>query len=188
MLSKKRYSLLIIDDSDASRKRIINVLSGEKLFNDYYEASDGLEGFKELVEKNPDLVIVDLVMPNYDGFYFLRMKNTREDLNNIPVIVLTALGDVASKIQGLEKGANDYIVKPFDEKELLARVKVHLNIKLLQDELKQKNELLHKLSITDELTRIYNRRYFMQRFKEEFQRASRYESRRAAPSMRWPAP
>lgn len=179
MVAKRGYSLLVIDDSNTLRKQIIDILSKEMLFSNYYEASDGLKGFKELLDKKPDFVIVDLVMPEYDGFTFLKMKNSREELNNIPVIVLTAIQDMNAKIQGLEKGANDYIVKPFNPEELLARVKVHLNIKILQDELKQKNELLHKLSITDELTRIYNRRYFIQRLKEEFQRAVRYSEKLA---------
>jgi diguanylate cyclase (GGDEF)-like protein len=179
MGNKKGYSLLIIDDSEMIRNHIKSVLSTQNLFSNYYEASDGLQGFKELIEKKPDLVIVDLVMPQFDGFYFLKMKNSRQELTNIPVIVLTSIGDIASKVQGLEKGANDYIVKPFDVKELLARVKVHLNIKILQDELKQKNDLLHKLSITDELTHIYNRRYFIKRLKEEFHRALRYSEKLA---------
>jgi diguanylate cyclase (GGDEF)-like protein len=79
------------------------------------------------------------------------------------------------KIRGLEQGANDYMLKPFDEGELLARIKVHLKMKFLQDELKEKNERLRELSGTDELTRIDNRRRFMEHLRTEFSRARRHK-------------
>src|SRR5262249_30844758 len=93
----------------------------------------------------------------------------------IPVIMLTSEEDVSKKIKGLEQGASDYVTKPFDEGELIARVKVHLKIKYLQDELRQKNVLLKELSGTDELTQMNNRRRFMEHFSNEFARARRYK-------------
>ncbi|OGF64043.1 MAG: hypothetical protein A2Y62_15350 [Candidatus Fischerbacteria bacterium RBG_13_37_8] len=177
MVFKKGYTLLIVDDSDNIRKVIKNTLSEEKLFAEFYEAADGLSGFKNMLDYAPDMVIVDLIMPCYDGFAFLKMKSANPQLNDIPVIVLTSKDDVSSKIESLGKGASDYITKPFNEKELLARIKIHLKIKILQDELKKTNAMLHKLSITDELTKIYNRRFLLQRFKEEYQRAIRYSEK-----------
>jgi diguanylate cyclase (GGDEF)-like protein len=177
MVRDTGYSILIIDDSEHVRKSIKDTLSEESLFTHIHEAQDVLSGFKLMAEKNPDMVIVDLIMPVYDGFTFLQMKNAKPQFLDIPVIVLTSKDDPSSKVQGLEKGAQDYITKPFNEKELLARVKVHLKIKTLQDELKKKNIMLQKISITDDLTRIYNRRYFMQRLKEEYTRAARYKEK-----------
>jgi len=100
-----------------------------------------------------DLVICDVVMPEFDGFKFLIYKAARPEFSEIPVIMLTSLEEVNQKIKGLEQGASDYVTKPFDEGELMARVKVHLKIKYLQDELRQKNAQLRELSGTDELTR-----------------------------------
>lgn len=177
MIKDSSYSLLIIDDSDNVRKAIRETLSEENLFTHIHEAHDVLTGFKLMIEQDPDIVIVDLIMPGHDGFTFLKMKNAKPQFNDIPVIVLTSKDDPSSKVQGLEKGAHDYITKPFNEKELIARVKVHLKIKTLQDELKKKNAMLQKISITDELTKIYNRRYFMQRLKEEYLRAVRYNEK-----------
>jgi len=86
------------------------------------------------------------------------------------------MADIKLKVQSLELGANDYVIKPFDSSELLARVKVHGKIKRLQDELREKNRRLEELSNTDGLTKLYNRRYFMELFELEFERSKRYGS------------
>ena len=78
-----------------------------------------------------------------------------------------------SRSKGLGQGASDYITKPFDAEELVARVKVHLKIKNLQDDLKRTNELLLELSNTDHLTGLFNRRYLMDAMDKEIQRSLR---------------
>jgi diguanylate cyclase (GGDEF)-like protein len=167
--------ILVIDDSDAIRSRIKEILINAQLVEALLEASSGLDGFKLMLENQVDLVICDVVMPVFDGFKFLISKSTRPDFNEIPVIMLTSQEDVNMKIKGLEQGASDYVTKPFDEGELVARVKVQLKIKHLQDALKEKNDMLRELSGTDELTRINNRRRFMEVFRSEFNRAVRYK-------------
>ena len=169
-------SVLVIDDSENIRQSIIRILKKNELFEDYLEAGDGLEGFKLLIEHNVDMVICDIVMPGFDGFKFLGMKSSKPEFTDIPVILLTSKQDIEYKIRGLEQGASDYITKPFDPGELIARVKVHLKIKSLQDELKKTNEMLRELSVTDGLTKIYNRRYFMDLLKIEFSRAEKEKS------------
>jgi two-component system, cell cycle response regulator len=166
-------SILIIDDSDKIREQIIRIVMDVALFDIYLEARDGLEGFKSMMDTKPDLVICDLGMPRMDGFKFLQMVNTREELRDIPIIILTSSLDLESKVRGLEQGACDYVTKPFDAAELVARVKVHLKIKRLQDELRSANEHLKELSITDPLTNLYNRRYVTEIFDKEFERAKR---------------
>ena len=126
-------SVLIIDDSVAVREQIIRTLESYSLFNRYFEAEDGLEGFKKLLASPVDVILCDLEMPRIDGFKFLTMLKARPDLQNIPVIILTGLNDRDRKIKGLELGANDYITKPFDNEEMVARVRVHLKLKKLQD-------------------------------------------------------
>jgi two-component system cell cycle response regulator len=166
-------SVLIIDDSDKIREQIIRTLKDVTLFDNYLEARDGLEGFKSLIDNKPDLVICDLQMPRMDGFTFLQMVNARPELQDIPIIILTSSSDQELKVKGLEQGACDYVTIPFDAAELVARVKIHLKIKRLQDELKSANENYKELSITDPLTKIYNRRFLSDILENEFQRAER---------------
>ena len=166
-------SVLIIDDSVTVREQIIRTLESFSLFTRYYEAEDGLEGFKKLLSSPVDIILCDLEMPRIDGFKFLSMLKARPDLQDVPVIILTGMNDRERKIKGLEQGASDYITKPFDHEELVARVKVHLKIKKLQDELKRSNELLLELSNTDHLTGLFNRRYMMEALDKEVQRSVR---------------
>lgn len=166
-------SVLIIDDSDTVRERIIHTLESHELFARYHEADDGLEGFKKLLSSPVDVILCDLEMPRIDGFKFLNMIKARPDLQDVPVIILTGMNDRDLKIKGLEQGASDYITKPFDPEELVARVKIHLKIKHLQDDLKRTNELLLELSNTDHLTGLFNRRYLMEALEKEFQRSLR---------------
>lgn len=166
-------SILVIDDSEAMRSQIIRTLREASLFDHFIEAEDGIEGFKILLDNRVDLVFCDLVMPRMDGFRFMALMKAREELKDIPIIMLTGRDDRECKIRGLETGASDYLTKPFDTGELIARTKVHLKVKALQDELKRSNELLRELSITDPLTHLYNRRYLMDILEKEFQRIRR---------------
>jgi two-component system cell cycle response regulator len=166
-------SVLIIDDSDTIREQIIRTLMDAALFDNCWEARDGLEGFKSLMRIKPDLVICDLEMPRMDGFKLLQMASSRNELRDIPIIILTSRSNNESKVKGLELGANDYVIKPFEATELVARVKVHLKIKRLQDELRRANKHFKELAITDPLTNLYNRRFVTDILDKEFQRAER---------------
>jgi diguanylate cyclase (GGDEF)-like protein len=167
---------LIIDDSEAVRSHVERVLSEHLHFAAVFCAADGLEGFKVLLERHEEvnLVLCDLMMPGLDGFKFLRLKATRPELSEIPVIMLTGEEDLRTKVQVLGAGASDYLVKPFHDEELAARIRIHLKIKQLQDELRDKNLKLEALSRTDELTGLHNRRYFMELTKSELSRARRH--------------
>jgi len=166
-------ALLVIDDSAAVRRQIIKTLRGKSLFDRYLEARDGIEGFKMLGNFRVDLILCDLEMPRMDGFKFLSLINSHDQLKTIPVIMLSAHGQDAMRIRGLEQGAVDFVTKPFIAGELLARVNVQLKVKRLQDELRQSNERLKELSNTDFLTGLYNRRFIMDVLKLEFQRMRR---------------
>jgi len=166
-------SVLIIDDSDTVREQIARTLREAALFEQIHQAADGIDAFKLLLAKRIDLILCDLEMPRIDGIKLLGMITGREELRNIPVIMLTGREDRELKIKLLGQGASDYVTKPFDPGELVARVKVHLKIKSLQDELKLSNELLKQLSNTDPLTHLYNRRYMMEMLEKELQRAER---------------
>ena len=166
-------NVLIIDDSATVREQIITVLAPFNLFNRYIEAYDGLDGFKKLLSSPVDIILCDLEMPRIDGFKFLSMLKARPEFLDVPVIILTGRDDRERKLMGLEQGASDYITKPFDHEELVARVKIHLKIKKLQNDLKRSNELLLDLSNTDHLTGLFNRRYMMEALDKEVQRSIR---------------
>ncbi len=172
----KGKGVLIIDDDDFIKKLIARLLQSESLFENYFFAADGMEGFKLLKSKRKeiDLVFCDLNMPLFDGFKFLQLKGRDDSLFDIPVIILTGAEEKDLKLRGLNEGANDYLTKPADPQEIIARTRVQLKIKLLQDELKRKNKILEELSHTDTLTHIFNRRYFMEMMEREFARSMRY--------------
>lgn len=165
--------VLVIDDSATIREQVVRTLKDVGLFEEYIEARDGLEGFKTLIESKADLVICDVDMPRMDGYKFLQLVASRPELLGLPIIMLTGMMDFNSKIKGLEQGASDYLTKPFDSGELVARVKVQLKIKSLQDELKKANEQLKRLTNVDHLTNLFNRRYLTEILESEFFRARR---------------
>jgi diguanylate cyclase (GGDEF)-like protein len=168
-----KRTLLIIDDSTAIRQQVCKVVTDYQLFHTVLEAGDGIAGFKLLVENTVDVVLCDVEMPGIDGLKFLAMLQSREDLQNTPVIMLTSHDEIATKVRGLESGASDYITKPFEPQELIARLKVHLQIKTLQDELRRSNRLLLELSQTDPLTRLFNRRHLTEMLENELNRCQR---------------
>jgi two-component system, cell cycle response regulator len=164
---------LIVEDSPTLRREIMETLADVSLFFRFLEAGDGVEGLRLALDNPVDIILCDLVMPRMDGFRFTQLLRARKELHDVPIIMLTGEGDSEMKVRGLEIGANDYITKPFDRGELIARVKVHLKIKELQDELRNANRLLTELSNTDPLTSLYNRRFLFESFGKELQRAAR---------------
>jgi len=169
-------TILVIDDSKTARQQVIEILKLNSLFKFYFEAADGIEGFKMALNKPIDLIICDVEMPGMDGFKFLHMLGSREELLDTPVIMVTGREEADAKIRGLEQGASDYVTKPYDPRELLARVKVQLKIKSLQDKLKQSNQMLLELSHTDPLTGLNNRRSMMESLDKEFERSTRTQT------------
>ena len=168
--------VLIIDDSEVIRRRVEEILGAEGIFDSFLKAGNGIDGFKLLLTNPVDLILCDLLMPGIDGFKFLGLKQSKPEYNEIPVIMLTGEEDVRAKVRGLEAGASDYLTKPFHDEELVARVKVHLKIKTLQDELRDKNARLEALTRIDELTGVNNRRYFMEMLRAEYHRSERYRT------------
>jgi len=168
--------ILVVDDSASIRSQIRGVLQQLEGFDEFIEAGDGLQAFKLMLDRHPDLVVCDLIMPVFDGLKFLALRATRPELANIPVIMLTAETDANRKVEVFDQGASDYVMKPFNDRELLARVKVHYRLKVLQDELRDANKRLESLADTDGLTGLFNRRYFDTLLMRELQRTERYKT------------
>jgi diguanylate cyclase (GGDEF)-like protein len=169
-------TVLIVDDSAALRSQLRHILEAALDSAEFVEAGDGLQGFKLLAEHRPDLVVCDLVMPVFDGLKFLSLRATRPELVQIPVIMLTAEDDPNRKVEVLDRGASDYVTKPFNDKELVARVRVHYRVKALQDQLREANNRLETLAVTDGLTGLFNRRYFDDLLLSEVRRTLRYKA------------
>lgn len=113
----RRRRILVVDD-EPRMIRFIR-LNLEHDGYDVFEASSGEEALEKLRDHIPNLVILDVMMPGVDGFETLRMLR---EISSVPVIMLTAKGDVEDRVKGLELGADDYIAKPFDPSELVSRV------------------------------------------------------------------
>lgn len=170
-------TLLLIEDSPAHRAEIRRVLESANLFGRIIEASDGIEGLKLLIsEQSVDLVLCDLEMPGLDGEKLLQIKQAQLVDREIPILFLTASTDLDRRVRLLESGASDTITKPFHPADLVARLRLHLKLKFLQDELREKNEVLKGMSTTDHLTELRTRRYLSEVLAVECLRSKRYRS------------
>jgi DNA-binding response OmpR family regulator len=118
------YTVLIIDDDEATHDVLGEYLrlSGYRVLH----ANNGLEGLAQLREHLPDLALLDVQMPELDGFQTLEQVRKDRQLTDIPILMLTSLNRYNLKVKGLEMGADDYITKPFNRAEILARIKVAL--------------------------------------------------------------
>ena len=110
--------------------------------------SDGAEGLKAARERRPDLVLSDVIMPNLDGFGLLREMRNDPTLASVPVVLLSARAGEEARVEGLEAGADDYLIKPFSARELIARVKSNLELvalrRKIEDEVRQRNTVLEE--------------------------------------------
>lgn len=167
-------NVLIVDDSYSERKFIGGLLKKGDLFNTCFEAENGFDALQILHREKIDLIVSDILMPKMDGLKFLNHIKGEKGTKEIPVIMLTVKGETSDKVKGLEIGADDYIVKPVNPEEFIAKVKAMLRIKELQDDLKARNQLLEKLAVLDPMTELYNHRYFYRYLKFEFKRSERY--------------
>ena len=117
-----KSTILIVDDEPIGRQLIDAILYKEGYNLEF--AENGREAFDKAKSINPDLILMDVMMPEIDGFEVCQMLRADESMTNVPIILVTALDDIDSRIRGLEAGADDYISKPFDRLELLARIKI----------------------------------------------------------------
>lgn len=141
-MKNNRSRILVIDDNPKN----LDVLS--ELFDQHdfimLFALDGKSGLQRTESGHPDLILLDIMMPEMDGFETCRRLKASDKTKDIPVIFMTALSETADKLTGFECGAVDYITKPIQPEEVLARVNAHLTIRKLQQELQKKNMVLEK--------------------------------------------
>ncbi len=138
----KEHTVLIVEDNNDMINLLIDILSGH--YNTL-SVSNGKEALELLhsEEYNIDLVLADVMMPVMDGHDLTERIRKEPEYEGLPVILLTARADVSMKVEGIEKGAVDYITKPFNARELFVRIKAQIEMKTLRDKLKRSNEKLY---------------------------------------------
>lgn len=159
MRQKKR--ILFVDDEPDISKLVIFRLKKEGY--EVLAAKNGSEAL-DLARNKPDLILLDLLLPDIDGYEVCRRIKADSTLREIPIIFFTVKDSIADKIKGLKAGIHDYITKPIDHEELSARIAAALRI----------NSHYKKIALTDELTGFYNYNFFVQEFSHNFDLAKRY--------------
>ncbi len=138
------YTILIVDDNPTNLGVVADYL--EEYGFEIMAARDGQDALEKVQRAQPDLILLDVVMPGIDGFETCRRLKADEQTQDLPVIFMTALVEADSKVKGFEVGAVDYVTKPVQQKELLARIITHLRLRKLTRSLQQKNEQLEARS------------------------------------------
>jgi diguanylate cyclase (GGDEF)-like protein len=188
----KKEHVLVIDDTPPNLHLLISMLTRRGY--DVRGVSDGLTALSTMQEELPDLVLLDINMPNMNGFQVCEQLKSSEHTHDIPVIFISARDEVLDKIQAFAVGGVDYITKPFQIAEVLARVENQLALRRLQRQLQEQNERLKQeidsriiaenllqqaneklgqLVNLDGLTQLANRRRFDEYLEQEWQRLAR---------------
>ncbi|MFO7890172.1 MAG: diguanylate cyclase [bacterium] len=177
--SDNKDIILVVDDEANNRLLLKTYLTSEGYNIDM--ASNGVDAIKKVNELSPSIIILDVVLPDMDGFHICRKLKSSKNTNFIPVILVTALRGDEERIKGTTAGADDFITKPYNRVELITRVKSLIRIKHLHKSLEQKyheleivKEKLKKLAVTDGLTGLFNYRAFKNQIHYEIIRSKRF--------------
>ncbi|MFN6540442.1 MAG: response regulator [Nostoc sp. EkiNYC01] len=149
--------ILIVDDTPTNLGVLFELLANAGF--QVLVAQDGEDAIEQLEYAAPDLILLDVIMPGIDGFETCRHLKAKESTKDIPIIFMTALSETVDKVKGLSLGAVDYITKPLQHEEVLARVKIHLNLrnltkKLQEHSLRLEQEVQERLKAEQELLKL----------------------------------
>jgi len=169
---ENRFPVLIVEDDPVSR--MLLELTLVKAGYEVVSAKDGREALALFEKRFFPIVFTDWMMPEMDGLQLCRTIRKNVSTGYVFIFLLTARDSRDDMIAGLEAGADDYLTKPFDRLELFARLKTANRILELEKSLKEANEAIRVLSITDTMTGCYNRTYMDSLLPNELQRAVRY--------------
>jgi DNA-binding response OmpR family regulator len=133
----RQGTLLIVDDNLKNLKVLLDLLKDRGF--DILVARSGEEALDRVNHQLPDLILLDVMMPGLDGFETCHRLKANQTSREIPIIFMTALTDVESKLKGFEMGGVDYVTKPVEYQEVMARLNAHLTIRQLQQDLVEKN-------------------------------------------------
>jgi DNA-binding response OmpR family regulator len=143
-MQPEQDAILVVDDQPANLKVLLSFLQE----HDYrvYMVDSGQRALNIIPKIQPDLILLDVMMPGMNGFEICRKIKKDENLASLPVIFMTALDSVADKMAGFAAGAVDYITKPFQQAEVLARINTHITLQKREKELKQALEEIKTLN------------------------------------------
>jgi len=165
-------AVLVVDDQESNRALLRKFLAVDGYV--VHEARSGEDGLRLMAECEPDLVLLDLMMPGMTGYDVMRRKAEDPAIAAIPVLMLTAVTQPSVKLEGLELGLNEYLTKPFNPRELKARVRNLVRMHREEVELTRLNAELARAADSDSLTGLANRRAFDAFWESEVSRSVRY--------------
>ena len=169
---KPHFPILIAEDNPASQRLLEKTLI--KAGYEFASAENGRKAFKQFKERFFPIVLTDWMMPEMDGLELCQAIREKATPGYVFIILLTAKDSKDDIVKGLEAGADDYLTKPVNQAELMARIKTGIRILELERSLRKSNTEIRILSITDPLTGCYNRGYLSERLPQEIKRAKRY--------------
>jgi diguanylate cyclase (GGDEF)-like protein len=176
----EQFLILVVDDINQNLSVIGSIL--EEVGYDTTFATSGEQALERVQMARPDLILLDLMMPGMNGLDVCEALKADLTLAELPIIFLTASQEKEHLLQAFDKGAVDYVTKPFNAPELLARVRTHLELKYTRDRLQKSlqeqarlAQELEKLANIDPLTEVWNRRHLLELAEREFHRADRYQ-------------
>jgi putative two-component system response regulator len=149
--TNRNPSILVVDDTPAISRSLVRLLAEDGLYA--ITASGGKQALSAVAEVTPDLILLDVMMPDHDGYEVCAQLKAREALKDVPVIFITALVSANDKVKAFAVGGVDYISKPFIPAEVRARVHVHLKVRMLQQRLEMENRALED-QITEQVKEI----------------------------------
>ena len=169
---EKQIPILIVEDDPVSRLLLEKILV--KTGYEVATVTNGHEALESFSKKFFPIVLTDWIMPEMDGLELCRTIRKNISTGYVFIFLLTAMDSTDDMVAGLEAGADDYLTKPFNHAELIARLKTATRILDLEKSLKNANEEIRILSITDTLTKCYNRSFMDEQLPKELKRTIRY--------------
>jgi diguanylate cyclase (GGDEF)-like protein len=169
---EEKFPILIADDNLVARKLLEKTLAKEG--HEIVSVENGKKALEMFNERFFPIVLTDWMMPEMDGPALCQAIRENITSSYVYILLLTAKADKEDIISGLKSGADDYLTKPIENAELIARLKNADRILTLEKSLKDANSAIKKLSITDNLTKCYNRGYLTRKLPEEIARERRY--------------
>ncbi|CCK79174.1 response regulator [Desulfobacula toluolica] len=143
-ISASRKNILVVDDTQENLKFMVKILGDEG-----YNVRPALNGELAITaarKKTPDLILLDIMMPVMNGYQVAEKLKKDKRLKDVPIIFISALDTLEDKVKSFSAGGVDYVTKPFQEKELLARIKTHLTLQKLKKDLKNRNNHLEQIN------------------------------------------
>jgi diguanylate cyclase (GGDEF)-like protein len=173
-LKKEEQPLVLIVDDVPKNLQVLGTILSKENYR-IAAANNGEQAIAIANDALPDLILLDIMMPGLNGYETCTKLKSISKTKEIPVVFLTAKIETEDVTKGFKAGAVDYVTKPFNSFELLARVKTHVELKTSKDLLKEQNELLQKLSITDRMTGLYNHQYIIDSLSKRIAESKRYK-------------